>query len=193
MKRLFVVALALIATLFFVACVSNDAHQEVLDELASVQGELANVQGELAQVQSEFDEYKAETADWVTFTEEQRQAETEIARRTEEIAELDGRIQSLQGEIGTAEEQLASLQGSIIRARGESRSFPAGVLSVGTDIEPGRYRIYGGSSNFFVRRGGRSVVNIILGGRHGVSEYVFTLQSGDEIEARSSFRLQPIE
>ena len=72
--------------------------------------------------------------------------------------------------------------------------IPPGMYTVGKDIPAGRYKIHGGSSNFFVYSSSGSLeVNIILGGRYGVEEYLYTFKSGDEVEARSSFKLTPIE
>ena len=63
----------------------------------------------------------------------------------------------------------------------------------GEDFEVGRYKIYGGSSNFIVySRYGDLEVNTILGD-WGVEEYVYTFNNGDEIEAHSSFKMQPIQ
>jgi hypothetical protein len=50
-----------------------------------------------------------------------------------------------------------------------------------------------GSSNFFVRDSmGASRINVILGGRLGVKEYVCNLNAGEEIQAESAVTLYPM-
>jgi len=60
----------------------------------------------------------------------------------------------------------------------------SGTFFVGDDIPPGRYVISGDEpGNLFVRRGGRAIVNEILGdGDWGVPTITISLQDGDEIE-----------
>ena len=144
-------------------------------------------------LQSAYNDLRLNAAGFLALNAAGREAALEAAGQIEEASELEKRVATLNAEAETLTDQIAEMQESIIRIAGESRTFPAGVLYAGTDFEPGRYRVYGGSSNFFVERGGRNVVNIILSGRHGVSEYIFTFRSGDVIEARSAFRMIPVE
>jgi len=59
-------------------------------------------------------------------------------------------------------------------------------------VRPGRYTVMG-SSNFFVRDSmGASRINVILGGRLGVKEYVCNLNAGEEIQAESAVTLYPM-
>ena len=81
----------------------------------------------------------------------------------------------------------------VITAKGKAKTYTAGQLVAGEDFEVGRYKIYGGNSNFIVySRWGDLEVNTILGD-WGVEEYVYTFNEGDEVEAHSSFKMQPIE
>lgn len=59
----------------------------------------------------------------------------------------------------------------------------SGAFFVGEDIPPGRYVITADDSgNLFIRRAGRSFVNAILEGNHGVASVTVDLEIGDEIE-----------
>ena len=98
----------------------------------------------------------------------------------------------LNSQIADKEDELERIQVRIIET-GEA-PIRMGAGEFGTfDIPPGRYRVTG-SSNFFVRdRNGRSRVNIILGGGRNLDSYVFTLDSGDTIEASAPFVLTPVQ
>lgn len=92
------------------------------------------------------------------------------------------------------EAQIESLQSDVIKTKGEPRTYPAGQLAAGTDIPTGKYKIYGGNSNFVVRSAyGDLKVNIILGGDYGVEEYIYTFKNGDQVDARSSFKIVEIK
>lgn len=124
----------------------------------------------------------------------------ELQGKYDEIANEDTRAK-IQEEIKGLEDKKTSLQTEldglnkeVIRVKGEGKTYPAGYLTVGDDIPPGRYKISGGSSNFFVHSSsGALQVNIILGGRYGVEEYLYTFKNGDKVQAESSFKLTPIE
>lgn len=108
--------------------------------------------------------------------------------RDEKKAEIEAEINRLESELTTAKEKIDSIKSNPI-------SFYAGEYVCGKDFFPGRYLIYDGSSNFFVR-GGDTHVNIILDDdseRGHVKEYVHFFTKGETIEARSSFKLKLIE
>ena len=168
-------------------------HNVLMGEKAALQRDYNMLLNEKTTLQSAYDAFRAEAAVFLTLNEDEQAATLEVARRESEIYGLESKIEELNAEVETLNSQITELQASIIRIAGESRAFPAGVLYAGTDFEIGRYRIYGGTSNFFVTRGGHNVVNIILGGGLGVTEYIFTFRNGDAIESRSSFRMVPIE
>lgn len=109
--------------------------------------------------------------------------------------ELKSKINELETNKSNLETQVEKLNKDIITLKGTEKTYPAGFLTAGKDFEPGRYKIYGGSSNFFVYSSSGSLrVNIILGnGSYRVSEYLYTFQSGEHIEANSSFKMVPIE
>lgn len=125
--------------------------------------------------------------------EEQEKINSKIEELKNEQKELETEISDKKSEKTSLEKDLEKLNGDIVTARGKAKSYPAGQLVAGKDFETGRYKIYGGSSNFVVYSLlGELEVNIILGD-WGVEEYVYTFNEGDEIEARSSFKMQPIE
>ena len=172
--------------------VKNDLTSSSLEN-ETLRGDYDALHGEMAALQSIYNDFRLEAAGFLALNEIERLSAIEVARRESELSELDLQITTLNGEIEALRTQIAELQADAIRIAGESRRFPAGFLYIGTDIDAGRYKIYGGTRNFFVERNNRYVVNIILGGRLGVDEYIFTFRDGDVIEARSAFRLVHIE
>jgi len=169
---------------------NHDALMLEKSALENEHNELLNVQ---ASLQNAYNNLRNEASGFFALNEAEIESALAIAQREDEIDYLNTRIHALNTEIEGLNNQVSALQASVIRVAGQSRAFPAGVLYAGSDFDAGRYRIYGGSSNFFVRRNDRSVVNIILGGRNGVSEYIFTFRNGDVIESRSAFRMIPVE
>lgn len=129
------------------------------------------------------------------------QREEEKNKIKEEIEELKADKQKIAEDIEakkeektSLEQKLKELEDEVITVKGKGKTYPAGYLTAGKDFEVGRYKIYGGSSNFIVySKYGDLRVNIILGGKYGVEEYIYTFEDGDEIKAGSSFKLRPIE
>lgn len=93
------------------------------------------------------------------------------------------------------EQQISSLQADVVKIKGEPKTYPAGQLTAGTDVPVGKYKIYGGSSNFAVYSASGSLqVNIILGsGSYSVEEYIYTFKTGDKIKANSAFKLVEVK
>jgi len=173
----------------------QDEHGLLTSTHNALTTEKATLQNEYDTLRNEYDTLRSEASGFFALNEAERESALEVAKREYEISGLDARVYELNAEIGILNGQIAELQASVVRIAGESRTFPAGFFVAGEDFEVGRYRIYGGSSNFFVRdRTGRSRVNIIFGSRAShVTEYIYRFASGDEIESRSSFRMVPIE
>lgn len=125
--------------------------------------------------------------------EEQKKISEEIDKLKDEQKSLEEDIKDKESEKSSLEKELKKLNGEVLTAKGKAKSYPAGQLVAGEDFDVGRYKIYGGSSNFVVySRFGELEVNTILGD-WGVEEYIYTFNEGDEIEAQSSFKMQPIE
>lgn len=126
-------------------------------------------------LKSEYDQYKKDIAPFMDLAN----LENEKTRLKQDIAELEAKIEELNADV--------------IKIAGKPKTYPAGYLYAGKDFPAGRYKIYGGSSNFFVYDvNDRIRVNIILG-RLGVDEYIYTFSEGEEIRAKSSFKLVPVE
>lgn len=125
---------------------------------------------------------------------EQKEKQDELNSK---INELNSKVASLEKQKEELESKINSLKDDIIKVKGEEKTFPAGYLTAGSDFEVGRYKIYGGSSNFVVYSSSGSLkVNIILGNNPSymqVSEYVYSFSVGDRIQANSSFKMIPIE
>ena len=110
------------------------------------------------------------------------------------IKGLEGKVEALTTEKQTLETEIENLKGDVIKIKGEPKTYPAGHLTAGTDVPIGKYKIYGGNSNFVVYSAyGSLQVNIILGSSYGVDEYIYTFKNGDKIEASSSFKLVEVE
>lgn len=125
--------------------------------------------------------------------EEQEKINNKIEELKQEQEQLEKSIADKNEEKQNLEKELDKLNGDIIVAKGETRSYPAGKLVAGKDFDTGRYKIFGGNANFIVySRYGELRVNTILG-EYGVEEYVYTFENGDEVDAHSAFQMQPIE
>ena len=110
------------------------------------------------------------------------------------IKTLENKQEELTKEKETLESQVTSLKQDVIKIKGEPKTYPAGQLIAGEDVPIGKFKIYGGKSNFQVYSStGRLQVNIILGGSYGVDEYIYTFKADDKIEASSSFKLVEVE
>lgn len=143
-------------------------------------------------IQKEFLEMNNKISD-LQRDEEKKKINDEIEKLKKEQKELQEELQDKKSEKSSLEKELKKLNGDILIAKGKAKSYPAGQLVAGEDFDTGRYKIYGGSSNFVVySRFGDLEVNTILGD-WGVEEYIYTFNEGDEIEAQSSFKMQPIE
>lgn len=125
--------------------------------------------------------------------DEQKKINDKITELREEQERLEKEIENKKNEKSKLEKEIDKLNGDVITARGKAKTYPAGQLIAGEDFKVGRYKIYGGNSNFIVySRFGDLEVNTILGD-WGVDEYIYTFNEGDEVEAHSSFKMQPIE
>lgn len=109
------------------------------------------------------------------------------------ISSMEQEISNTETEIQMLNAKIAELEGKYEQKLSEPISFSAGQYECGVHFEPGRYRIYGGSSNFFVNNG--LDLNIILGNDPSwgqVPEYIYNFKRGDEVESRSPFKMQLI-
>jgi len=197
------VSLALSSCTINSSSFTDEEHQAVVDEKASLQSEYDSLNSQYSALQSEYNSYKNDTADWAEYSEAEKETALEVAEREDDIAALDAEIStkndtiaSLQSEIDGLNNQIASLRADVVEAQGDPISFPAGYFTAGTDFAVGRYKIYDGTSNFFVHDlSGDSRVNIILDSIDDgfyVKEYVYAFRAGDEIRAESTFKMVPI-
>ena len=109
--------------------------------------------------------------------------------------EINTEISSLESKKQTLNTEIQELNSEVTKIKGQPKTYPAGQLTVGVDVTAGKYKIYGGSSNFIVcSKLGELEVNIILGnGNYGVNEYIYTFKEGDIIKANSSFKLVTVK
>ena len=147
---------------------------------SSLQKELEDTEVELESKNKQIEELKQE--------EKQKEINNNIKTLEDKVADLTTQKQDL-------ENQVNSLSQDVIRIKGQPKTYPAGQLVAGEDVPTGKYKIYGGSSNFIVHSSSGSLqVNIILGNdRYSVSEYIYKFKTGDKIKANSSFKLVEVE
>lgn len=162
------------------------------NKIAEKEQQLINLKDENNSIQEQFMGL-SEKISTLQKDEEQEKINNKIQELKSEQEELEEDIKDKKSEKSSLEKELDKLNGDIVTAKGKAKTYPAGQLVAGEDFEVGRYKIYGGSSNFIVySRFGELEVNTILGD-WGVDEYVYTFNDGDEIEAHSSFKMQPIQ
>lgn len=150
---------------------ADEEYQEILKEADIARGYLASTQVMMENNAELFNEVTAYSQDKETYTE---------------------KLESLKTEVAEKEAQLKRLTADITAATGNPVKLPAGSFTVGTDIEPGRYKITGSSNFFLYSASGELKVNIILGGPYGVSSYIYRLRDGDVIECQGSDTFTPI-
>lgn len=116
------------------------------------------------------------------------------AEINQNIKDLTTKVTDLTSQKEKLEKDIENLKSDVIKIKGEPKQYPAGQLTAGTDVPTGKYKIYGGNSNFVVYSSyGKLKVNIILGTSIGVDEYIYTFETGDKIKAESSFKLVAVE
>lgn len=158
----------------------NSKYVNTDKELQETKTKLADANQKISQNQSEIEELK------------QIDKQEEISNN---ITTLESKVTELTNQKASLETQVSELNSEVIKLKGEPKTYPAGQLVAGTDVPTGKYKIYGGNSNFVVYSASGSLqVNIVLGtNAYSVSEYIYTFKTGDKIEARSSFKLVEVE
>lgn len=163
------------------------------DNLVKEKSEQDTLLESLQVIEGKYDDLKTVTADFVALPEAKREIAIKAAKKTDELKTLEGKKKKLNNEIKELKKTIKNLNAEIVRTKGKARSYPAGHLTAGTDFATGRYKIYGGSSNFIVYSSRGSLeVNIILG-NYGVSEYIYRFSDGDKVEAGSAFKMISVE
>lgn len=184
MVALFIVIVILIGVIITITISSNSKIAEKENQLISIKEENNKVQDIYMELNEKISKLQKD--------EEQKKINDKIAELEKNKKEIEQEIKDKEKEKTSLEKDLEKLNGDVIKAKGKAKSYPAGQLVAGKDFEIGRYKIYGGSSNFIVySRFGDLEVNTILGD-WGVDEYVYTFNEGDEVDAHSSFKMQPI-
>jgi outer membrane murein-binding lipoprotein Lpp len=199
--KLILVGVLVGALILLTGCISPEAHAAMQEDLEAARENLTQLQSDYDtlkadhdRLKSEYNQYKKDSAAFLELTEAEQQAEIELAKREKDISDLEKVKSKLEQEVAKLESKIDELNADVIKIAGKAKTYPAGYFTAGKDFPVGRYKIYGGSSNFFVRStSGRSRVNIILGGRYGVDEYIYTFSEGEEVQAESSFKMVPVE
>lgn len=182
---LIIFSVILIIAIVFININANNKLEAEEEISLSLKEENNKIQKEFLEMNNKISELQRD--------EEKKKINDEIDKLKKEQEELQEELQDKKSEKSSLEKELKKLNGDILIAKGKAKSYPAGQLVAGEDFDTGRYKIYGGSSNFVVySRFGDLEVNTILGD-WGVEEYIYTFNEGDEIEAQSSFKMQPIE
>lgn len=180
--------LLVILTIMYVASIANWNLEE-----KEYESSISSLKDENNKVQIIVKELSEKVTD-LQKEEEKNRIEKEIEDLEVNKKKIEQDIKTKEKEKTSIEQELKKLESEVITVKGKAKTYPAGYLVAGEDFEIGRYKIYGGSSNFVVySEYGDLRVNIILGGSYGVKEYIYTFRDGDEIKANSSFKLQPVE
>lgn len=192
-----VVLFAIVAGFFFTIGNSMSAERAAVNELVSIKKakdeELTNLNSELEAKQTEIKEMDSIIQEVENYKTNKNDLEKELNDKKSNITSLDEEIANKENEVSDLQAQLDSLNGDIEEAIGEPIHLPAGNLTVGKDIEPGRYSV-SGESNFIVYSIlGDLKVNTILGGSYGVESYVCELETGDEMECHGANTFTPID
>lgn len=187
---LLVFAVTMLGLVIFMNVQKSNLESEILNSQGNyknLSSQYANLEKKLKERENELEKSKEEVQE-LKQEEKQNEINNNIKTLENKVSELTTQKQDLENQINT-------LNQDVIRIKGEAKTYPAGHLTAGVDTPTGKYKIYGGSSNFVVYSASGSLqVNIILGtGRYSVSEYIYTFKSGDKIEADSSFKLVEVE
>lgn len=201
LKLIFVILLTGLLICVSGCGVSKETHAALEEDLATAKEKLAKTQidhdslkEKYDSLKKEHDQYVIDSASFMQLNQAEQEAQIQVAKRENDIKGLEKQKTDLETKVSQLEEKIKELKADAIKIIGQEKKYPAGYLFVGKDFAPGRYKVFGGSSNFFVYdASGRLRVNIILGTSYGVNEYIYTFADGDEVEANSSFKLVPIE
>lgn len=197
MKKGLILLIAILIVLSMVGC-SFGVSQEKFDEFKasydSLDIEYASLKAKNVLLQADYYTLVEETKAFTKLSDEEKDIFIEAIDNRDIIIEMNNEIEEKSNQIIELDEKIASLKSEVIKISSEPKKYPAGYLYAGTDFEVGRYKIHDGSSNFMVKSSsGESRVNIILGGKYGVEEYIYKFSLGDEVEARGSFKMVSIE
>lgn len=173
---------------------ADEQYAEITQKIADAETQLADkketlnkLKGFISDKQDVYDKMQDYEANEATYNQLISDAQAKLDGIDAQLADYDSQINAKQSE-------LDRLTTGIAKAKESPVSLPAGELTVGTDIQPGRYSVTG-KSNFIVHSMfGELKVNTILGGgSFGVAEYVCTLETGDKIKAGSRCTYTPIK
>lgn len=169
------IAIILCILLFIVKFDANNELNDLKAKIKDNESMIATKNGNILELNSKISE----------LSQTDKQAEIENS-----IKALESKVNTLTSQKTQLESEIETLKADVITLKGEPKTYPAGQLTAGIDVPIGKYKIYGGSSNFIVRSSSGGLrVNTILGGNYGVDEYIYTFRYGDKIDAHSSFKL----
>lgn len=164
-----------------------------IEDYNILQAKLTKKEKQYNQLENEKNKIETQNKDLEKQINELSQEEKQ-EELNDTIKELEDKVSVLETKKQSLDAQIKELENDVIKLKGEPKTYPAGHLTAGTDVPTGKYKIYEGSRNFVVYSASGSLeVNIILGGRYGVEEYIYTFKKGDKIEADSSFKLVEVE
>jgi predicted RNase H-like nuclease (RuvC/YqgF family) len=158
-------------------------------ELESINAEIKEVDTKLADSKMEFDKAMEVIANKDEAQSMIDEIKKEVGARQNEIKFLDSQIKEKQNELNT-------VIGKVKEKDSQPIVLSAGQYFVGKDIPIGRYKAVanGGSGNFVVYSASNDLmVNTILGGRIGESEYVFYATEGAYMELSTSVKFIGVE
>ncbi len=144
-----------------------------------------------------YSKVKKEKEEYINTIETQNTTISDVQNQLNSFntSDYDNQIASLNSEISNLTAQRDSLQSEVTQLDGQPQNYSAGYYTAGTNFPTGRYKIYNGSSNFIVySMYDKLKVNIILGDdSYDTQEYIYEFETGDEIQADSSFSIVKVK
>lgn len=176
---------------FAVNTIQGEAHT-----LESVRSSLSDEKEELKAVEDEYAAITKEYQEAQKLLDDKDSLESEVQNLTNDKESLTKENNKLQSKINDSEKRLQKLEESIITKEGEPRQLVPGNFEVGKDINSGRYivtRTNNKSRGDLEVNNYEELVYFDDDEEFGVTEYVISLEDGDELRLSTSLTFTPVE
>lgn len=179
---IFIILISMSITMFY-------KQRNLKKEISQQYVEISKISSSKKDIEKVLDE-KSKLVAQLEQKEKQQEIQNKINAMEDQKKVMEKDINTLNNNKQSLQNDINVLKETVIKIKGEPKKYPAGHLTAGTDFDVGRYKIYGGSSNFVVYTPNNSLkVNIILGDKFGVEEYIYKFENGEKIQAESSFNM----
>jgi predicted RNase H-like nuclease (RuvC/YqgF family) len=171
-------------------------YEGVVAKIAEKEKKIESLNAEIKEVDAKLAENKAKFDEAVIVIADREEAQSKIDSINKEVSTKTGEIMSLDAQIKAKQDELNTVIGKVKEKESQPIVLSAGQYFVGKDIPIGRYKAVanGGSGNFVVYSASNDLmVNTILGGRIGESEYIFYATEGAYMELSTSVKFIGVE